>query len=85
MFDPYQLKGDIVSQPLLLNIKETVAILGGQISQRSVWRWSSTGKFPRPVKLGGRTLWRWSDIQKFINDADGNFAKFNRLRRGQDA
>lgn len=69
---------------LLLTVTETIAILGGKISARSLWRWSSNGKFPRPVKLGGRTLWKRTDVEKFIVEADGDIAKFNRQRRQRD-
>lgn len=68
---------------LLLTVGETVAILGGKISARSLWRWSAAGRFPRPVKLGGRTLWKRTDIEKFIVEADGDLKKFNRIRRGE--
>ena len=69
--------------PLLLTIDETLALLGGRISPRSLWRWGNDGKFPRPVRLGGRTLWKRRDIEQFVLDADGDLKKFNRLRRGE--
>jgi predicted DNA-binding transcriptional regulator AlpA len=29
----------------------------------TIWRWTRTDKFPKPVKLGGATRWRLSDIE----------------------
>jgi predicted DNA-binding transcriptional regulator AlpA len=72
-----------ISQPLLLTIEETIALLGGNISRRSIWRWSADGRFPRPVRLAGRTLWKRRDVEDFILQADGSVAKLNRLRRGE--
>lgn len=36
------------------------------ISERSVWRLSSSGQIPKPVKVGGSTRWRVSDIEAFV-------------------
>lgn len=70
------------SNPLLLTVEETLAFLGGNISSRSLWRWVTQGRFPRPVRLGGRTLWKRRDIEQFVLEADGDLKKFNRIRRG---
>ncbi|WP_429183257.1 helix-turn-helix transcriptional regulator [Aeromonas rivipollensis] len=38
------------------------------ISVVTVWRWSSSGKLPKPVKLSERiTAWRAEDIRDWIN------------------
>ncbi|MBC8381409.1 MAG: AlpA family phage regulatory protein [SAR92 clade bacterium] len=33
------------------------------VCRTTIWRWTRTGKFPKPVKLGGATRWRLSDIE----------------------
>lgn len=33
-----------------------------EISRATVWRWASTGKLPRPIKLHGSTRWKAADI-----------------------
>jgi len=71
------------SNPLLLTAEQTLELLGGDISTRSLWRWASQGIFPKPVHLGGRTLWRRRDIEQFINEADGDLKKLNQLKRGK--
>lgn len=71
------------TQSLLLTVAEVLELLGGDISRRSIWRWSASGQFPKPVRLGGRTCWKRSDIEKFIAEADGDLKKFNRIRRGE--
>ena len=71
------------STPLLVTAEETVQLLGGGISQRSIWRWSREGIIPKPVKLGGRTLWKRKEIEQFINDADGDIKKLTQLKRGK--
>lgn len=70
--------------PLLLTAAEVAELLGGGVSVRSVWRWTAEGRFPRPVRLGGRTLWKRRDIELFVLEGDGSLRKFNRIRRGQD-
>lgn len=77
-------KGTIESHnPLLLTVNEVAELLGGGVSTRSIWRWTTEGRFPRPVKLGGRTLWRRRDVERFVLEADGNLRKFNRIKRGE--
>lgn len=71
------------SNSLLLTADETLQVLGGGISSRSLWRWASQGIFPKPVHLGGRTLWKRRDVEQFINDADGDLKKLNQLKRAK--
>lgn len=68
---------------LLLTADETVQLVGGGVSTRSIWRWSAQGRFPKPVKLGGRSLWRRKEIEQFILEADGDIRKLNQLKRGK--
>lgn len=45
---------------LMMNAKALAAMLG--ISLRQVWRLNSTGKLPKPVRLGGSVRWRRDEI-----------------------
>lgn len=39
------------------------------ISTRTIYRWMSSGKFPRNFKIGPQTVaWLQSDINKWINE-----------------
>ena len=65
---------------LLLSVSEVAQLLGGGVSVRSVWRWVSESKFPKPVQIGGRKLWRRKDIELFAGDAEGCMKKFRRIK-----
>jgi len=67
---------------LLLNASEVSELVGGGVSVRSVWRWVSDDKFPKPVQLGGRTLWRRRDVEIFVGAANGSMTNFRRITRG---
>ncbi|MCD8547482.1 MAG: AlpA family phage regulatory protein [Aeromonadaceae bacterium] len=44
------------------------------VSTATLWRWVSSGKFPKPVKLSERvTVWRVEDIRAWM-DAQGKAA-----------
>ncbi len=51
-------------QPLAIRAKELAALLG--VSLRQVWRLSSSGKLPKPVRLGGSVRWRRNEIIAFL-------------------
>jgi predicted DNA-binding transcriptional regulator AlpA len=35
------------------------------VSRTTVWRWTSKGRFPRPIRLGGATTrWSFDDVLK---------------------
>lgn len=53
--------------PALLTVQATARLLS--ISVASVWRRSSSGELPKPIKLGGRTLWRRDEIAAVIEAA----------------
>lgn len=53
------------STPILLRDREVAELLA--ISRRSVWRLTSSGDLPRPIKLGKAVRWRRSDIEEVID------------------
>ena len=53
---------------LFINVAQVAERYG--ISVDTVWRWSRSGDFPRPVKIGPNvTRWRMSDLL----DHEGSF------------
>jgi prophage regulatory protein len=42
-----------------------------EVSRATVWRWASTGKLPRPIKLYGSTRWRAADIAAWEEKQEG--------------
>src|SRR4051794_30453846 len=49
----------------LLNAEEVAAMLG--VSERTLWRLLSAGKFPKPVRFGRSTRWRLADVREWID------------------
>lgn len=53
-----------------IRAKALAPLLG--ISVVTLWRWSSAGKMPKPVKLGERvTVWRAEDIRVWMKNVEG--------------
>jgi len=48
----------------LISAREVSKILS--IAIRTVWRLRSSGKLPKPIKIGGALRWRLSDINLWI-------------------
>lgn len=65
--------------PLLIGVVEAAHITG--LSPRTVWRYASCGKFPPPVRVGGRRLWNRQKLFAWI-DADCPKVKPTPLREG---
>jgi predicted DNA-binding transcriptional regulator AlpA len=52
----------------LLTAREVAALL--RIHPRSVWRATSAGDIPKPIRIGPKVVrWRLSDLQAFIGGA----------------
>ncbi len=51
-------------QPLALNALELARMLG--VSLRHVWRQSSAGKLPKPLKIGKCVRWTRSEIEDWL-------------------
>jgi len=52
------------SKPLAISARELARLL--DVSLRQVWRLNSTGKLPKPVRLGGSVKWRRDEIVAFV-------------------
>ena len=51
-----QIMDPTATQPsLLIDVGEAARLTG--LSPRTVWRYASCGKFPSPLRVGGRRLW----------------------------
>ena len=40
----------------------------GDVSRQTIWRWSTAGRFPRPVRLGTRSMWCAREVDAWISD-----------------
>ena len=50
---------------LLLSAAEVGALLG--VNRSTVWCWDSSGRIPRPVRIGSKcTRWRRAEIEAWI-------------------
>ena len=52
----------------LLRCDDVAEVL--KISTRQVWRLTTSGTLPMPIRLGGATRWRHSDIQNLIGKVE---------------
>lgn len=50
--------------PLLISAEEVAKLL--QLSIRSVWRLRTSGRMPKPIRIGGAIRWRLLDIESWI-------------------
>ena len=48
----------------LLTVREVARLL--KLSTRQIWKLSSAGKLPAPVRLGRSVRWRASDLARFL-------------------
>lgn len=48
----------------LLKTHEVASLLG--VDRTCIWCWYTTGKFPKPIKLGRATRFRRSDVEAWI-------------------
>lgn len=52
-------------KPRLVSTKYVMNALG--VSRTTLWRWVSSGSFPKPMNLGPmRTVWQPCDIDEFV-------------------
>ena len=56
---------EMIIEPLLMDKREAARLCGG-LSVRSIDRLVSAGKFPRPLRLGGRCLWDRERLVEWI-------------------
>ena len=53
---------------LLATVEEVSAACS--LGKRTIWRLTSAGQFPRPVKIGRAARWRWEDIEAFVRELE---------------
>ena len=63
-------------QPLLIDVAQAARLTG--LSSRTVWRYASCGKFPSPVRVGGRRLWNRHKLVEWINSGCPQIAQNSR-------
>jgi len=49
---------------LLLNVKEVAQLIG--LSERTVWKLSSCGELPAPVRVGRSVRWLRTSLEEFL-------------------
>lgn len=52
------------SEPLLITAQEFADLM--QLSVRTLWRLSSAGQIPEPVRIGGAVRWRRADVTFWV-------------------
>jgi predicted DNA-binding transcriptional regulator AlpA len=52
-------------EPLLLTARQAAAVCGRSLR---TWRsWDSSGRIPRPIRIGSSTLWRAVELQAWVD------------------
>jgi len=62
-----QSQDDSSSQSIAVSAKQLSQLLG--VSLRQVWRLNSTGKLPRPVRIGGSVRWNRAEVIQWFSEA----------------
>ena len=65
-------------QALVVSAKVLARLLG--VSLRQVWRLNSSGKLPKPIRLGGSVRWRRDEIMAFIEAGAPDRAQWERIK-----
>lgn len=55
--------GDSEVEPLLLDVLSVSRLVG--IAPRTIWRYATCGKFPRPLQVGRKRLWHRRQIEEW--------------------
>ena len=56
--------GPEVLEPLLITAGQLAGLL--QVSTRTLWRMSSAGRLPKPIRVGGIVRWRLEEVERWI-------------------
>ena len=51
--------------PPLVRTKQLCYELG--VSKSAFYEWLRTGKFPKPIKLGGCNAWPWAVVREWLD------------------
>lgn len=54
----------------LIHLAEVKAMTG--VSKATIYRWTKTGKFPAPAKIGGIARWSRTEVSEWIAQALAN-------------
>ena len=70
-------------QPLLLKAEQVAELLS--VSERHVHKLHSSGRLPRPVRLGKSVRWRRDELEAWVNAGSPDRARWETLdRRARD-
>jgi len=62
---PLRTRTSAESPPLLIGVAEAARLTA--LSVRTVWRLSSCGRFPPPLRIGGRRLWNRRKLEQWVD------------------
>ena len=68
-------------QPLAISARELARLL--DVSPRQVWRLNSTGKLPKPIRLGGSVKWRREEIVAWLGQNCPDRAEWDAMRESE--
>ena len=53
----------------ILRIGDVLRLTG--VCRTTIWRWSRTGKFPAPIRLGSRHIgWRAEEVEEWVDSRE---------------
>lgn len=54
------------SLPASANVRQPVVAALFGVSAVTVWRWSKSGRLPKPFRIGGVTVWNVGDLRNTL-------------------
>jgi len=63
---------------LAVNARQAAAMLN--VSVRQLWRLNSTGRLPRPIRLGHCVRWRRAELEAFVQAGAPTREKWEAIR-----
>lgn len=61
--------GDFDELPNSAMVRVPLVAAHFSISPSTVWRWSSIGRLPPPIRVGGVALWNVGELRKWVTTA----------------
>ena len=67
--------------PLVVSARELARLLG--VSIRQIWRLNSSGKLPKPMRLGGSVRWLRKEIEAFVEAGCPDRQRWEAMKGGE--
>jgi prophage regulatory protein len=65
----------------LITVRQLAEMLATSV--RSVWRYRSAGKLPKPLRLGGSVRWSLKEIEAFVEAGCPDRASWEALKKAK--